>query len=99
MRTVVWSRRALDQLKAATAHLAAQNVEPAAVQTLRIQKTADALGMRPIGRPGELPGTFVKRVTGTRYLIVYRLSGGENGTLEILRLWHSAQNWTAAERP
>ena len=99
MRTVVWSRRALEQLKAATAYLAEQNVEAAAVQTLRIQKTAAALGVRPIGRPGERPCTFVKRVTGTRYLIVYRPLGSEGGTLEILRLWHAAQNWIAAERP
>lgn len=49
--------------------------------------------MRPaLGRPGRLSGTREWVVYGTPYLLVYRERGA---ALEVLHVWHEAQDWMA----
>ncbi len=93
MRAVVWSRRALLELTHAIDYLAQRNLIAAQRIERRILETTEALSKRPIGRPGKQPGTYEKRVTETPYLIVYALAdGADGGQVQILRLFHSAQD-------
>ncbi len=46
-----------------------------------------------IGRPGRVAGTREFVVTGTPFILVYRVRGGE---VEILRVLHGAQQWPPA---
>ena len=45
-----------------------------------------------LGRPGRRVGTRELLIGRTPYIVAYRLSGG---TIEILRLLHERQQWTA----
>jgi plasmid stabilization system protein ParE len=91
VRTVRWSRRALDQFKRAFVYLADKNPDAAQEQQERIRATSEALGRRPIGRPGPVANTHVKLVLGTRDLLIYRVASDDE--LWILRVYHSAQDW------
>ena len=94
MRSVEWSELSLAQYRTAIDYLAERN--PDAAQTLadRIRSTIDALAHRPIGRPGQREGTYEKTVLKTSYLVVYSLVGGADDILRVLRIYHTAQNWT-----
>lgn len=94
MRGVIWSERAIHQYEGAIDYLAEHNPDAAEQLAERIENTISMLAQRPIGRPGQRDGTYEKRVLRTRYLIVYALVGGSDGDLQILRIYHMAQNWT-----
>lgn len=95
-----WSARAAGRFDEIFDYVAQWDVAAADRLLERVAATAEALTRRPIGRPGPVPGTYVKRVLRTRYLIVYRLESisGEQ-VVRVLDVVHTAQNWTAAERP
>ena len=59
-RPVIWSRSALDDLKAQVAYIAAEN--PAAAQRVSeaIRAAASALSDIPTGRPGRVTDTYEK---------------------------------------
>ena len=94
MRVIEWSETALAQYGAAIDYLAERNPDAAQGTADRIRKTIDALAKRPIGRPGERPGTYEKAVLRTPYNVIYSLVGGADETLRLLRVYHTAQNWT-----
>jgi toxin ParE1/3/4 len=57
----------------------------------RIATSVDRLATHPtLGRPGRVPGTRELVVSGTPYLIPYRVHGK---TVEILRVFHGARKW------
>ena len=57
----------------------------------RIRDATRLLGQYPaIGRPGRRDGTRELVVSGTRFLLVYRV---EADVITILRLFHGAQDW------
>lgn len=89
MRTVVWSNQALLELAGAIDYLAQRNLVAAQRVEARIIEATEKLALRPIGRPGKRPGLYEKRITGTRYLVIYRLTGA---TVRIMRLFHTAQD-------
>lgn len=90
MRTAVWSFHALDQYANAVDYLAERNEPAAARLVLKVRNTMDGLLKRPVGRPGQVAGTFEKIIPGTSYLLVYELAGDE---LRVLRLFHMRQDW------
>jgi plasmid stabilization system protein ParE len=94
VRTPRWADDALDQFDLAIDYPAARS--PAAASDLidAIDQTVALLAERPVGRPGEWPGTFEKPVRGTRYIVVYSLESDADGVLHILRIFHSSQDWT-----
>lgn len=94
MRAVDWSEKAIEQYQGAVAWLAERN--PAAAEKLagRVRDAIESLAHRPIGRPGHVEGTYEKAVLHTAYLIIYSLVGGPDGQLRILRIYHTAQDWT-----
>lgn len=94
MRAVDWSEKAINQYQGAVAWLAERNPDAAERLAERVQDTIESLARRPIGRPGHVEGTYEKAVLHTAYLIIYSLVGGPQGQLRILRIYHTAQDWT-----
>lgn len=93
-----WSARAAGRFDEIFDYVAQWDIAAADRLLERVAATAQALAGRPLGRPGPVPGTYVKRVLRTRYLIVYRLENvsGER-VVRVLDVVHTAQNWTAGE--
>ena len=88
-RQVVWSRIALDDLKAQIAYIAAEN--PAAAQ-----RVSDL----PTGRPGRVTGTYEKSVSRLPYVIAYAISSSPVGeVIAIIRVIHTARDWPAEQWP
>ena len=90
--TVVWSRRAIRNIRAARAYIARENPVAATVVTERIiQQVETLLNFSPgIGRPGRITGTRELVTTRTPYVVVYRI-GAEQ--VEILAVIHHARDW------
>ena len=58
---------------------------------------AERLDDQPgIGRPGRVRGTREFVVTGTPFILVYRVQGAQ---VEILRVLHGRQQWPPADAP
>lgn len=72
-------------------YLRNENPDAAARTMRRLRHAARALGEFPYaGRTGRVEGTRELVVTGTPYLIPYRVNGR---TVEILRVFHGAMRW------
>jgi toxin ParE1/3/4 len=88
---VRWLRRALKDLDEAVEYVARDNREAAAQLVERIVTSVEKLCTHPAaGRPGRVPGTRELIVSGTRYLVPYRVRGE---TVQILRVFHGARKW------
>lgn len=89
--TVRWTALARADLLAIFDYVVARN--PRAAVRLFDEIEADARGLvaHPrIGRPGRRPGTRELVVSGTPYIVAYRLKGRE---IQILRILHGARQW------
>lgn len=88
---VRWLRRALENLDEAAAYIARDDPGAAARMVDRIVTGVERLAAHPAsGRPGRVPGTRELIVSGTPYLVPYRVRGE---TVEILRVFHGARKW------
>lgn len=88
---VRWLRRALKDLDQAAEYVVRDNPEAAAQLVERIVTSVEKLGTHPAaGRPGRVPGTRELMVSGTPYLVPYRVRGE---TVQILRVFHGARKW------
>lgn len=88
---VRWLRAARANLEAAAEYVAQDSPTAAKRLVLRILEAVDQLQAHPaMGRPGRVSGTRELVVSGTPYVIPYRVHGN---TLEIIRLFHSARRW------
>ncbi len=86
-----WLRTALRNLDEQTAYIANDNPEAALRIVARVRDAIERLARHPsLGRPGRVPGTRELVVSGTPYVIPYRVRGGQ---VEILRVLHGAQRW------
>jgi toxin ParE1/3/4 len=92
---VEWSSEAIADLIAIRAFIADDN--PAAAKrfvTDIIQRVESALSVTPvIGRPGRVIGTREFVVSGTPYVVPYRL---RERSLQIVRVYHGARRWPEA---
>ena len=96
-RSVVWSRDALNDLKAQLAYIAADNPDAARRVADTLRDAAAALGRLPTGRPGRVAGVYEKSVGKLPYVIAYAVGdviayavGDE--TLAIVRVIHTARD-------
>ena len=99
-RPVIWSRSALDDLKAQVAYIAAEN--PAAAQRVAdiIKATASTLSEIPTGRPGRVTDIYEKSVTRLPYIIAYAITSSPAGeAIAIVRVIHTARDWPADQWP
>ena len=86
-----WTRRADCDLDAVAEYLENDDPDAAAGVVLRIVGTVEHLADHPhLGRPGRIPDTRELVVSGTPYIVPYRVRGG---VLEILRVLHGAMRW------
>lgn len=90
MREIIWSSHARGQYLSALAFLADRNEAAAAKLMGRVETTAAALAVRPVGRPGYADDTFKRIVQRTSYVIVFEIAGDE---LRVLRFFHMSQDW------
>lgn len=99
-RPVIWSRSALDDLKAQVAYIAAEN--PAAARRVAdgIRAAASALAEIPTGRPGRVTDTYEKSVKHLPYIIAYAITSSPAGeAVAIVRVIHTARDWPAEQWP
>jgi toxin ParE1/3/4 len=88
---VRWLRTALANLDAEADYIAADNPVAAARTVTAIVGAVAHLSRFPsLGRPGRVAGTRELVVTGTPYIIPYRVG---QDSLEILRVFHAARKW------
>ncbi|MDB5658693.1 MAG: plasmid stabilization system [Cypionkella sp.] len=99
-RAVVWSRDALDDLKAQLIYIASDNPDAARRVADALRDAAEGLGQIATGRAGRVVGTYEKSVTRLPYIIVYVISarlGAE--VLSIVRVIHTARDWPMGRWP
>ena len=88
---VRWLEDALADVRAIHRHIAAENPQAAAYVVRRIRQAGDKLAtFGDRGRPGRWPGTRELVVSGTAYILPYRVL---EGAIEILRVFHGARRW------
>ena len=90
--TPVWMPRALADLASLRAYIAEQDRAAAKRVVLRIVYCVETLLPQSpeMGRPGRIPGTRELVVTGTPFIVPYRVRGQ---TIQILRVYHGARRW------
>ena len=89
---IEWSPEAIEDIVSLRDHISEDN--PAAARTVvrRIAECVEQLlSERPdIGRAGRVSGTRELVVTGTPYIVPYRV---KRNALQILRVYHGARRW------
>jgi toxin ParE1/3/4 len=90
-RRIEWSSSALDDLDLTIAHIARDDPAAARKVAASIGRTAAALAIRPTGRPGRVPGSYEKSVTGLPYVIAYAVL--DDARIVVLRVIHTARDW------
>jgi plasmid stabilization system protein ParE len=75
-------------------YIAQDDPQAAVVLVKHVLDMADALAEYPaVGRPGRVPETRELIITGTPYLIPYRVKGK---AVEILRVFHGSRRWPSS---
>lgn len=88
---VRWLRRALKNLDEEAEYIARDNPQAATRIVERIATSVGQLATHPAsGRPSRVPGTRELVVSGTPYIVPYRV---HDDTVEILRIFHGARKW------
>ena len=84
-----WLRAALRNLDEEASYIAIDDPVAAGRVVERVLGAVALLAEHPaIGRPGRIPGTRELVVSGTRYLVPYRVEGAE---VQILRVFHTSR--------
>ena len=88
---VRWLDEAVLDLQAVRAYVARDDPDAAADVARRIREAVQILARYPAaGRVGRVPHTREIVVSGTPYLLPYRV---KSNAVEILRVLHAAQKW------
>ena len=86
---VRWLKRSLKNLDEEAEYIARDNPQAAARIVERIATSVDRLATHPAsGLPGRVPATRELVISGTVYLVPYRV---RDDTVEILRVFHAAR--------
>jgi toxin ParE1/3/4 len=88
---VRWLKRALRNLDEEAEYIARDDPDAAARTVQRIASAVEQLTNHlASGRIGRVPGTRELIVTGTPYIVPYRVRGD---AVEVLRVFHAARKW------
>lgn len=91
--TLVIAAGAAAHLRSISAYIREYNPAAALRVGDAINASIETLRRHPhIGRPGRVPGTREKSVSKYPYVIVYELPRSQPNTIEILGVYHTAQN-------
>lgn len=86
-----WFSKAIADLISLRAYIAQDNPTAAAEVAERISKNVDLLIDQPgMGRAGRVEGTKELVISGTPYIVPYRVKKDE---IQLLRVFHGAQQW------
>jgi toxin ParE1/3/4 len=86
---IVWLSLAVQDVLQIRTYIAEHDPQSASTVGLRIDKAVGNLAQMPnMGRPGRIFGTRELVVSGTSYIVVYRL---QNERVEVLRVLHGRQ--------
>ena len=89
-----WTRPAINDLKDAGEFIALDSPQAAERMAERVKEAVEYLTEFPnMGRPGRMPETRELIVSGTPFIIVYRI---KVPAIEILRVLHHARKWPAS---
>lgn len=89
--TLRWTRLAAGHLESAFEYLTQINADAADSVVERILSAIEALEQHPqMGRSGRVPRTRELVVTGTPFVVAYRV---RKGRIEILAVLHGARRW------
>ena len=89
---IVWTKRYLQELEGIGDYIAEHSPGAAARVVNEIHsKTGCLLSTNPfIGRPGEIRGTRELVITGTPYIVAYRVTDTQ---IEVVFVQHGAKQW------
>ena len=91
----VWTRAAIRDLAHLREYIAHENPDAARQTASKIVDATDRIVQLPeVGRVGRMKGTRELVVSGTQYLIVYRM---KKNAIHFLRGLHGHQNWPKAK--
>jgi toxin ParE1/3/4 len=86
-----WTRLAVEDLNLAYEYVASENPSAAHALIARIESAANALGSHPeIGRGGRVEGTRELVISGTSFVVAYRVAKRRIATLAVI---HGARRW------
>jgi len=89
--TLRWTRLAASHLESAFEYLAQDNANQASAVVDRILSAIEALAHQPqMGRGGRVPSTRELVITGTPFVVAYRV---RKDRIEILAVLHGARRW------
>jgi toxin ParE1/3/4 len=89
--TIVWSPRAIEHLAHLREYIARDNPNAATRIASALLEGVERLAKLPnLGRPGRVAGTRELVVSGTPYILPYRLRGDR---FEIVAVFHARQKW------
>ena len=92
-KRIRWLNIALKDLDESIEYLAQCNINAANKFAERIWNSVQLLLNNPkIGRPGRISGTRELVISGTSYIVPYRIKDNE---IQILRVLHGARKWPA----
>jgi|SRR5579864_2814425 len=90
-RRLEYSRRYFRRIEDIRERIAADNPAAAARMVERIRAAVERLAASPaIGRPGRVADTRELIISGTPYIVPYRIKGD---VVQIITVLHSAQRW------
>ena len=90
-KKIRWLRLALADLDELMVYISKDNPKAATKVAGKIWETTRRLSNHPaMGKPGRVPGTREMIVTGTSYIVPYRVVANE---VQILRILHGARKW------
>ena len=88
---IIWSPSARADLISVRAYIGQDNPKAAQATAKRLFAAAEQLAEFPAsGRPGRLPHTRELVVTGTPFILPYRV---RDGTVEIIAVLHGSRKW------
>ncbi len=88
---IKWTRGASRNLKEVEEYIAQDNPRAAEKTVLKILKSVELLADQPaMGRVGRTVDTRELVVSGTPYIVPYRV---KEGHIQILRIFHGAMRW------
>jgi toxin ParE1/3/4 len=88
---VRWTRRALRSLDSIAEYIARDRPMAAARMAERIYESVGALAQHPgIGRAGRVSGTRELVVSGTPFIVPYRIRQND---IEVITVLHAARQW------
>lgn len=91
---LIWTRRAINDLRSARSYIEQDNPTAAAQQVEYVLAAVDTLRMFPLsGRPGRIPNVRELVIGRTPFVVAYRARAD---LIEVLAVMHGRRSWPDA---